>query len=458
LLSIGNALVTTLPAFLISIAMGMMVTRVAGNGSLGDDLVAQLIARPEIVRTAAGLMAALALVPALPGLVFATLSAAAFAVAAFAARRKRRLTSDAAHQAERARRSAIRRPETALGLVGVDVLSIEFGTGLFALLSPPSSDALLDRIGEVRRALAAEIGIVIPGVRLRDDLVRDPTTYGIRVREELVAEGSLRLEAFLAVAEAAILATLEGDATREPVYGLEAKWVDPRIRESTRDGILFFDAISILGSHLSEVARAHAASLLGRQEFTTLLEHLRASVPSLIKDLGGDGVPLTVAHKAILMLLRERVWPRDPIATLEAILEAASATRDPRELAEAARRALVPTQLRRRGVTELEPLIVDPSFERVEALGDPQRALGIRAQIEGYLARVVRRRAAVVCSASLRPYLSDLCTRLRLGVEVYAYTELPPEIELRPLAVLSDQTRLQSGHVPVIVSEKSRSE
>ena len=447
LLSIGNALVTTLPAFLISIAMGLMVTRVAGSGALGDDLLAQLIARPEVVRTSSILMFALALVPALPGAVFVTLGAVAFGVAGFAERNRCARERAAAARIERAKRAAVRRPETALGLVGVDVLSIEFGSALFALLGEPNAEKLLDRIGEVRRALAAEIGIVIPGVRLRDDLVRDPTTYAIRVREELAGEGALRLDALLAVAEPSILARLEGDATREPVYGLQAKWVPYAVRDEGRElGVLFFDAVSILGSHLAEIARTYAGSLLGRQEFVTLLEHLRASVPALIKEVGSEALPTPVAHKAFLALLRERIWPRDPVAALDAIIEASRSVVEPRDLAEAARRVLVPAQLRRKGVRTLEPMIVDPAFEAIlvgtwggTSAPDPERALHVRSEIERYLSDVVRRGAALICGTALRPYLGEFAMRLRLGVDVYAYTELPSEIELCPRAVLADR-------------------
>ena len=443
LLSVGNALVTTLPAFLISISMGMMVTRAAGNGSLGEDLAAQIVARPEIIRVASSLMLVLALVPALPGPVFAMLGAISFAGAALADRRKRSLDAAAAARVDGARRAAVRRPETALGLVGVDVLSIELGTALFPLIAEPNAEALLDRIGEVRRALAAEIGLIIPGVRLRDDLVRDPATYGIRVREELAGEGRLRLDAILAVADPAVLARLEGEETIEPVYGLQAKWVASTLRDAGAEGVLFFDAISILGSHLAEVARTHAPSLFGRQEFTTLLEHLRASVPSLIKEVAADALPVAVAHKAFLALLRERIWPRDPVATLEALIDAAQTTHDPRELAETVRKTLVPAQLRRKGASMLEPLIVDPHFEsellgswRTGAPPDPERTEQLRAAIDAYLTGVVRRRAAIVCGAALRPYLAELTLRLRLGVDVYAYTELPLELELQPRGML----------------------
>ena len=223
LLSIGNALVTTLPAFLISTAMGMMVTRVASDGALGADLAAQMFARPDVLRGAGGLLLALAFVPALPRPLFLILAVCAFALAQAAQRRGRHRESEEKLARERARRSAMRRPELALGLVGVDAIAIDIGADLARLLVSPLADALLDRIGEVRRALAADIGLVLPGVRLRDELARDPNTYALRVRDRLVAEGRLELDRVLAVADEPILARLAGTICSEPVYGLASR-------------------------------------------------------------------------------------------------------------------------------------------------------------------------------------------------------------------------------------------
>ncbi len=437
LLSIGNALVTTLPAFLISTSMGMMVTRVASDGSLGSDLAAQLFARPDMLRLAGGLLLALALVPALPRPVFIVLGLCAFLTAQLAAKHQSGLAQALAQQQQAAKRQAIRRPEMALGLVGVDALCIEVAEELGALLMPPHADALLDRIGEVRRALAAEIGIVIPGVRLRDDLTRSGATYAIRVRDDLVAEGELQLDKVLAVGEAQMLERLGGELTREPVYGLPAVWIDPSQRDhALQSGALVFDPISIVGSHLAEVAREHAAQLLGRQELQTMLEHMRASVPSLVKEIGPDGVPLGTLQKTFALLLQERVWPRDGVAVLEAVLAAYPAVREPLELAEAARRALVPAQLRRRG-EPLEALLLNPELER--AIGpdmDPSLALQIRAQAETLCSVDGVHRSALVCTGPARPLLADFLRRSGLKVAVYSYAEVPPEVRLVPCGVI----------------------
>jgi flagellar biosynthesis protein FlhA len=438
LLSIGNALVTTLPAFLISTAMGMMVTRVASDGALGADLAAQLFARPDVLRSAGALLLALACVPALPRPVFLILAISAFALAQIAVRTRQAATEAARVAGERAKRQALRRPELALSLVGVDAMSIDIGADLAHLLAPPLCDALLDRIGEVRRALAGEIGLVLPGVRLRDDLARDASTYAIRVRDRLVAQGKLELERVLAVADREALERLGYRAGEEPVYGLPAAWIAPSERDRLMNaGALVFDPISIIGSHIAETVRRHADELLGRQELQTLLEHFRATMPALVKELGTDAFPLGTLHKAFGHLFREQAWPRDPPLVLQAMLDAPM--RDPRELAEAARRVIIPDLLRRRGIDRLEPCIIDPEIDRsiVQGMRDGDlhggaytEVIAVCARIRSYVGTVARERAAVLCSPFLRPVLSDALRADGLRVDVFSFAEIPAELPI----------------------------
>jgi flagellar biosynthesis protein FlhA len=445
MLSIGNALVTTLPAFLLSTSMGLMVTRAAGDGSLGVDIASQVMDRPDVLRAAAIFAFVLAFVPALPHLTFAAAGVALVLASQAGVRRHETRAAAAAAAREAGRRAAIRRPEMALGLVGVDALAIDFGLDLGSLLVAPLDGALLDRIGEVRRAIAADIGIVMPGVRLRDDFARDGATYAIRVRDVVAGTGALRLERVLAVADEAILETLGGERVREPVYGMAAVWLAPEERErATAAGALVFDPISVIGSHLAEVVRTNAASLLGRQELHTLVEHLRASVPSLVKELGTDALPFATVHRVFEALLSEGVWPRDAVATLEALVDASATTRDPRELTEAVRRRIVPPQLRRRASNALEPLIIEPGFERelTAWLADgslapqPEIAAQVRGIVGAYLTRVPRERAALLCGAALRAPLADFLARFGLRLEVFSYAELPAALDVRPALVL----------------------
>ncbi len=445
ILSIGNALVTTLPAFLLSTSMGLMVTRAAGDGSLGVDIASQVLDRPDVLRAAAIFAFVLAFVPALPHVMFGAIGVGLIAASQAGMRRRRTRVAASNAAREGARRVAVRRPEMALGLVGVDALAIDVGIELGALLLSPLADQLLDRIGEVRRAIAADIGIVMPGVRLRDDLSRDGATYAIRVRDVIAGTGTLRLDRVLAVAEEAVLVRLGGEAVREPVYGMPATWLAPGDRErAVAGGALVFDPISVIGSHLAEIARMHAADLLGRQELHTLVEHLRASVPSLVKELGTDALPFATVHRVFESLLTEGAWPRDTIATLEALVDASAVTRDPRELTEAVRRRIVPLALRRRTPAVLEALVVEPEFERelvawlVEGTLAPQpdAAVRVRGIVGAYLARVPRERAALVCGAALRAPLAEFLRRFGYRIEVFSYGELTPEVDLRPAMVL----------------------
>jgi flagellar biosynthesis protein FlhA len=444
ILSIGNALVTTLPAFLISTSMGLMVTRVAGEGALGVDLAQQLIARPDALRLAGILMGVLAFVPALPAPVFGALALAALLGASAAARRRSAAEAAQRAAAERRRKDAIRRPEAAFALVGVDALAIDIGTDLFSLLATPNADALLDRIGDVRRALAGETGIVIPGVRLRDDAMRSDS-YAIRVRDRVAAEGRLRLDRLLAVATEATLAEVGGEPAIEPVYGLAARSIPYAERDRAQAlGALTFDAISIIGSHLSETVRANASELFGRQELQTLVEHLRATVPAIVKDVGGEALSIVTAHRAFVALLRERAWPRDPVAVFEAMVDAAPHARDPRDIAEAARRVIVPQHFRRENITRIRPLMIAPAFDAElcrmwgsEGLApDPATALHLRASVERFTADPSFAPHAVVTTAALRPLLADFFERIGPRIEVYAFGEIPASVAVEPAALL----------------------
>ena len=461
ILSIGNALVTTLPAFLISLAMGLMVTRVAVERSLGSDLARQLLARPDALRGAATLIGILALVPALPGPLFATLSAAAFLASHLAQRKLRDENASARKKHSDARRIALRRPESALGLVGVDAIAIDVGADLLALLKPPYDEALLDRIGEIRRALAIEIGIAIPGVRLRDDLIREKDTYAIRVRDAVAAVGRLQLGRLLAVGNEDLLANIPGDSVREPVYGLAARAIDPALRSvAEKSGLIVFDPISILGSHLAEVARRHAADLFGRQEFATLLEHLRAVAPAIVKEIA-DAIPIALAHRAFVLLLREKMWPRDPLVALEAMIDA-SGGREPRELAEAMRRRIVPLELRRRNrvphvlvaAPDLEEMLLRYDDPELGVAPDPGFALELRAALVAHATRFAHA-GAIVTGSRARPLLGELVVRWGIELEVFSYAELPREMPLEPIGTLAVE---HDGQTPVTVNTQSISE
>ncbi|MGD0472436.1 MAG: flagellar biosynthesis protein FlhA [Candidatus Velthaea sp.] len=447
LLSIGNALVTTLPAFLMSISMGMMVTRVAADGSLGTDLITQLFARPEVLRSAGFLSFGLALVPVLPHPLFIALGLAAIACAQLSARRIKRDADHGAARAESLRKAERRRPESAFGSVGVDIIAVELGKDLAPFFLPENTEAIIERVFEARRMIARELGIVMAGVNVRDEGTREPASYEIRFRGEVVGCGSLRPERFLAIADTTVLGALSGEEVRDPVYGFPVKWIAPADRDfAMAAGALVFDPITVLISHLGECVRNRAGLLFGRQEMQTLLEYLKPAYPVIVKEVGTDALPFATVHKAFLYLLRERVWPRDPVATIEAMIEASATTRDARDLADAARKVLVPPLLHARKLRELPALMFDPEFEaRVAAawtgdagVPEPQLALYIRERVSAYAKTLPGGQTFVVCTSPLRRHLSDLLEKFGLRAEVFGFGELPPDVNLRPTAIVSD--------------------
>jgi flagellar biosynthesis component FlhA len=190
----------------------------------------------------------------------------------------------------------------------------------------------------------------------------------------------------------------------------------------------------------------------------TLVEHLRATVPTVVKEIGTDALPLSTVQKAFALLLRERVWPRDPVTVLEAMIDTSVGTRDPRDLAEAARRVLVPAQLRRRGVEAIEPLLLEPQLERrlAEAVTagapqpDPNLALMIRERAEAYAAETPPSRAAILCMTAVRPFLADFLARSGVRLSVYSYAEVPPEVRLVPAEVIKEGDGNLTGPVGAV--------
>jgi len=451
LLSIGNALVTTLPAFLMSISMGMMVTRVAADGSLGSDLGTQLLRRPEVLRSAAVLAFGLALVPVLPHPLFFALGLAALIAGQLSARNRNREAVESQAIDEARRKTERRRPEAAFSSVGVDAIAIDLGKDLAPFFTPENTEQIIERVVECRRMIARELGIVLAGVNIRDDATREPSSYEIRFRGEIVGVGRLRTHGLMAIGDKTALATLKGEADNDPVYGFPVVWIAPEDRDyAMATGALVFDPISVLVSHLTECVRYRAALLFGRQEMQTLLEHLRASVPAIVKEVGSDALPFATVHKAFVFLLRERVWPRNPVAALEAMIDAAALSREPRDLADAARKVLVPPLLHSRKLRELPALMFDPEFEaHVSAAWagsdglapDPQLALHIRERVERYT-KSIPGHAYLVCTSPFRRHLSDLLEKFGLRIEVFGFGELPSDVSVRPAAIISDPRAL----------------
>ena len=448
-LSIGNAIATTLPAFLLSTATGIMVTRAASDQGLGGDLARQLVAQPSALRAVGVAMLVLALVPGLPHLAFGVLGIVGMAAAADAARRSELLRARRAQDEALQRRAEARRPDRVVALLGVDHLAIDLGEGLLPLLDEPAATALLARIAALRRSLALEAGIVIPSVRVRDDDRLPARGFAIRVRDRVVARGELRPDRALAIGEPVALSRLAGADATDPVTGASAKWLEPGPGPGGSPGnALVVDPIAVLASRLGSVAREHAASLLGRQEVNDLLEHVRKTHPAAVKGVVPEIAGLGLVQRVFQHLAREAVSLRDVVAILETIADEAERTRDAHAIGEAARRRLAAAicDTYADGDGRIAAAVTSPRLEACmsESIVADERgpALALDVDVATALAHDLRTladrdaRAVVCCTQAVRLPLARFAEACGIRTAVIGLAEVAPGYAVVPTATL----------------------
>lgn len=451
ILTVGEGLTTQIPALLLSTAAGIIVTRSGSGGtSLGGDVLSQLTALPRVLYIVSMVLFLLALL-GLPPLVPGTLGILGIYLG-YRLEQQNRQRDEAEQAAEEARRRAgDKGPEAAMQLIGVDTLELELGVGLVPLANGRAGQDLIQRIAALRRQIAAELGLVLPSVRVRDNLELSLNQYRIRVRGGEVASGELRPDRFLAMGQGTLEA-LGAVPTRDPVFGLPAYWVGEESREAAElQGWTVIDAGSVMVTHLAEVVRAHAWEILGRQDLKALIDHVRRTHPAVVEELIPDLLTLGEVQHVLANLLRERVSIRDLPTILEALADRARQTRDPELLTEAVRQAIGRTIVRPYLATGvLHALVLSPeveaemrsSIERSESGAflnlDPDRAQSIltnlRDALKGVPAGV---KAVVIASPWIRLYFKRLTERLARDLAVVSYAEISPDIAVKTLGVIN---------------------
>lgn len=450
-LSIGNAIATTLPAFLLSTATGIIVTRSASDAGLGDDLARQIVAHPGALRAVGIAMLTLALVPGLPHLAFGLLGVTGIAAGAVAVKRSEIRRIRRAQEEALRRRAQARQPDHVVALLGVDQLAIDVGEALVPLLDEPAATALLARIAALRRRLALESGIVIPSVRVRDDDRLPARGYAIRVRDRVVARGELRADRALAIGQPIALSRLSGAEVTDPVTGSNAKWLEPAA-EVAAPGAIIVDPIAVLASRLGAVARENAASLLGRQEVNDLLEHVRKTHPAAVKGVVPELAGLGLVQRVFQHLAREGVSIRDVVAILETVADEAERTKDAAVIGEAVRRRLAPSICDMHADGDGRILAAVPSPELEAAMSDavvegehgPVLALDVdaaRALARELRSIALREERTVVCSSqAVRLPLARFAEACGIRLSVLGLAEIAPGYAVIPSATLELST------------------
>jgi flagellar biosynthesis protein FlhA len=441
LLSIGDGLVSQIPALLISTAAGLIVSRASGEGNLSAETKDQLFGKPNALYVTGAFMALLGVLPGLPLVPFWALAGGAVWAGV------RRATSDA-DEAE----AAAAPPETGpapepepADLLLVDPLELEVGYGLIPLVDPAQGGDLLDRISMLRRQLATEMGIVVPPVRIRDNVELGANAYTVKLRGNAVAEGEALPGYHLALLLDGADEAPPGIRTTDPTFGLDAVWVAERsLSEAERLGLATVEAPAVVATHLLETLRKHAHALLTRQDTRALLDKVQESAPTLVGELVPDQLTVGQVQRVLRQLLRERVPVRDLVTILEALADRAPSTKNPDVLTEFARAALAPTLTQHFAGPDgrVHAVVLDPALERhlldlaedgalnPTTLGlDADRAVRLQAEADRLLKPLIAagHPPVLLTSPVLRATLFGFLDPALGDVAVLSYQDLVPE-------------------------------
>ena len=447
LLTVGDGLVSQIPALLISIASGLIVTRAATENDLGTDLLQQFGRQARTLKIAAGSLAAISLMPGLPKLPFFVVAGVLW----FGSTKIAKVITEAPDAPSEEQPTG--RTDTPADLVGemrLEPLELDIGYGLMDLVDPTRGGDLLDRVKALRRKTAMELGIVLPPVRTRDNVSLAGSAYEIKVHGVTVGSGEAPPGVSLLLGSCP--SHIPGRPTTDPVFGMEAYWIPAEFASQAElSGSTVIDRGSVITTHLAEVIRTNAARLLSRQDVKLLVDGVRASDPAVTEELAAVSISLAEVQRVLQSLLEEGVAIRDLIRILEVMSERGRVTKDPEALVEAVRGALGPAisaPLADQGV--LSVLTLDPLVER--ALLDGVRPgdngsylTGDAATLERIVSRVAALvtdvenrgvRPVLVCSGPLRPALRKLLRGAAPTLPVLAYAELGNQLTIETTGVV----------------------
>lgn len=452
-LTVGDGLVSQIPALLISTATGIVVTRAASEGNLGSDITSQLFSQPKLLYVAAVTIALLGIVTPI-GLFITFPIAIALALGAYMMSKSSKEDPEEIEEyEEEVATDTMKSPENVINLLNVDPIEFEFGYGLIPLVDAAQGGDLLDRVVMIRRQLALELGVVIPVVRIRDNIQLQPNEYRIKIKGNEMARGELLLDHYLAMSPGDD-DSIEGIDTIEPSFGLPAKWISESVKEEAEIlGYTVVDPPSVVSTHMTEIIRNNAHELLGRQETKQLIDHIRESYPILVDEL--TPTPLTVGEiqKVLGNLLREHVSIRNLPIIFETLADYSKMTSDVDILTEYTRQSLakqITTQyagnnhvLKVLTVSgKVEKLIAD-SIQQTEHgnylsidPNDSQAILETMAR-EVERASLMEQSPIILCSPAVRMYLRQMTERYFPQIPILSYNELEASIEVQSVGVVN---------------------
>ncbi|WP_432612291.1 flagellar biosynthesis protein FlhA [Carboxydocella thermautotrophica] len=450
-LSVGDGLVTQIPALLISVATGITVTRAASESSLGQELVGQMFNSPRALALAAAALLLLALLgmPPLPMILLASiLGGLAWQINRAAKTSEETVEEEVVKEAEEARK-----PENVLSLLQVDLMELELGYSLIPLVDSSQGGDLLDRVVMIRRQCALELGIVLPPIRMRDNMQLRPNSYVIKIKGVEVASGTLMVDHYLAMNAGLAEDDIAGIDTVEPAFGLPAKWIPAHLKEEAElKGYTVVDPSSVLATHLTEIIKSHAHEILGRQDVKKLLDNVKETNPAVVEELVPDLLNLGEIQKVLANLLREKISIRDLVTILETLADQARATKDIDVLTEYVRQALsrqITRQFARDGqiaVLTLAPELEQQLRENLQQTEhgsyialDPMSAQKFYTSLQNAVNQQWQRgiQPVLLCPPLLRIYIRRIVERVLPDLPILSYNELEGNVQIQAVGTVT---------------------
>ncbi|MBG9445467.1 flagellar biosynthesis protein FlhA [Cytobacillus firmus] len=453
-LTVGDGIVSQIPALLISTATGIVVTRAASDGNIGKDITSQLFAYPKMLYVTGGtiillgLLTPIGLVLTLP--IGGLMIFGGYTIAKTPQPDKEQLLE----MEEEIETDEMKSPESVVNLLNVDPIEFEFGYGLIPLADTNQGGDLLDRIVMIRRQLAIELGLVIPVVRIRDNIQLQPNEYRLKIKGNEMARGELLLDHYLAMSPGIDDDSIEGIDTIEPSFGLPAKWITEEMKEQAEIfGYTVVDPPSVVSTHITEVIKSNAHELLGRQETKQLIDHVKESYPILVEEVTPNPLSVGEVQKVLAKLLKENISIRNLPVIFETLADFAKSTSDTDLLTEYARQSLarqITNQFSQQG-DSIKVVTLSGRVEKMVAEGvqqtehgnylsmDPAVSQNILESIASQVEQLslMEQTPIVLCSPAVRMYVRQLTERYFPQIPILSYNELEANAEVQSVGVVN---------------------
>jgi len=451
MLTIGDGLVTQIPALIISTAAGIVVTRNSGSQNMGSEMVGQLFLKPRAVAIVAAIIGIFGLIPGLPTLPFFmvafALGGTSWAINRFQQDKK---DKEVAAKEELARKPQKENIESMLPL---DLVELEVGYGLINIVESDQSGDLLERIVSIRKQFALDMGIVVPSVHIRDNLQLQPGEYRVLIKGNKVGGGLLRPENMLAMDPGNVISPVPGVPTKEPAFGLDALWIGKGQKEEAEmAGYTVVDLPTVMATHLTEIIRTHAFELFGRQEADSLIENFKKNYPKVVSELIPDVLPLGSVVKVLQNLLKEQVSIRDLLTIFETLADEGMKNKDTEALTETVRRGLarsithkyandrneIPVMTLAPRVEELIANSLLQTEQGVQLVMDPRQAQGILTQITRTIEQhpEIAGQPILLTSPTARRHIFKLTYRFLPQVVVLSHNEISSDAQIQAVGLV----------------------